>query len=72
MAVEDPILGNGSAKGDVTPSLPWHIGNCPVSNYISPSSSFRKVKSSLINIYKFMLDLFSIHLQDSLKHSKRQ
>ncbi len=72
MVVEDPILCNSSAKGDFTPSLPWHIGDCPVSNYISPSSGFRKVKSSLIHIYKFMLNFCSIHLQDSRKHSKRQ
>lgn len=72
MVVEDPILGYGCAKDDVTPSLFCHIGNCPVSNYSSPSSHFCRVKSSLINIFKSMLGFFSIHLQDSLKHSKRQ
>ena len=32
MTVEDPILGDGSTKGDVTPMLPRDIDNSPLAN----------------------------------------
>lgn len=58
---------------DDTSPLLWQTGNCPVSNNISPSSSsLCTIKSNLINIFGFMLNFFSIHLQNSLKLSKRQ
>ena len=39
MTEEDPILCNGSTKGDVTPTLPWDIDYSPVANDISASPS---------------------------------
>jgi len=70
MAVEDPILCNGSAKGNVTTTLPWYIDNSPVANDVSSPSHCCQVKSGLINVYKLVRDFFRIHLQNSLKYSK--
>ena len=39
MMEEDSILCNGSAKGDVTPTLPWDVDYSPVANDISASPS---------------------------------
>ena len=35
MTEEDPILCNDSAKGDVTPKMPWDVDYSPVANDIS-------------------------------------
>jgi len=49
--------------------LPWDIDYSPVANDISASPScFCEVEPCLINIYEFMQDFLSIHLQNSLKY----
>ena len=50
MTEEDPILGDDSAKDDVTPTLPWDIDYSPVANDNCASPScFCEVKPSLMN-----------------------
>ena len=51
MTEEDPILGDGSTKGDVTPTLPRDIDNSPVANDVSASpSNLCEVEPCLLRI----------------------
>lgn len=54
MMEEDPMLGNGSTKSGVTPTLAWGIDYSPLANEISASPWFWKVKSCLIYVDELM------------------